>query len=175
MFWLCFHHVNKVNYADNCSPRMSLKPQVYQTFYHVFSICCITISFWKVPWWLPRSLWSLPSSKSEWGGGESLWGWCFSLRSLLLNVTWNLPWNVSKRLVFRKLLLAHTISYIFPWKLLFTIVVSWEWHMKENQQGQFHPLGVETACILPSLQKSGVNLARFKVFGNQKFASFCGW
>ena len=43
---------------------------------------------------------------------------------MLLNVTWNLPWNVSKRLVFRKLLLAHTISYIFPWKLLFT---SWEW------------------------------------------------
>ena len=93
---------------------------------------------------------------------------------MLLNVTWNLPWNVSKRLVFRKLLLAHTISYIFPWKLLFTIVVSREWHMKENQQGLFHASSVETACILPSLRKSGVNMARFKVSGNQKFAYFSG-
>ena len=33
----------------------------------------------------------------------------------------------------------------------------------------------ETASILPSLRKSGVNMARFKVFGNQKFASFSGW
>ena len=40
--------MNKVNYADNCSPRMSLKPHVYWTFSHVFSICCITISFWVV-------------------------------------------------------------------------------------------------------------------------------
>ena len=47
--------------------------------------------------------------------------------------------------------------------------------MKENQQGQFHASRVETACILPSLLKSGVNMARFKVFGNQKFASFSGW
>ena len=47
-FWLCFYHVNKVNYADNCSPKMSLKPHVYWTFSHVFSICCITISFWVV-------------------------------------------------------------------------------------------------------------------------------
>ena len=31
-------------------------------------------------------------------------------------------------------------------------------------------------CLhLLSLQKSGVNMARFKVFGNQKFASFSGW
>ena len=50
-----------------------------------------------------------------------------------------------------------------------------EWHMKENQQGQFHASRVETACILPSLWKSGVNMARFKVFGNQKFASSSGW
>ena len=48
MFCLCFYHVNKVNYADNCSPRMSLKPHVYWTFSWVFSICCITISFWVV-------------------------------------------------------------------------------------------------------------------------------
>ena len=148
---------------------------MYWMFYHVFLICCITISFWKVLGWLPRSVWSLPLSYSEWDGGESLRRWCVSLRSMLLNVTWNLPWNVSKRLVFRKLLLAHTISYIFPWKLLFTIVVSWEWHMKENQQGQFHASCVETACILPSLRKSGVNMARFKVFGNQKFASLSAW
>ena len=47
-FWLCFYHVNKVNYADNCSPKMSLKPHVYWTFFHVFSICCIAISFWVV-------------------------------------------------------------------------------------------------------------------------------
>ena len=47
--------------------------------------------------------------------------------------------------------------------------------MKENQQGQFHASRVETALILPSLRKSGVNMARFKVFGNQKFASFSGW
>ena len=47
--------------------------------------------------------------------------------------------------------------------------------MKENQQGQFHGSRVEAACILPSLQKSGVNKARFKVFGNQKFAWFSGW
>ena len=47
--------------------------------------------------------------------------------------------------------------------------------MKENQQGQFHALRMETDCILPSLRKSGVNMARFKVFGNQKFASFSGW
>ena len=31
-------------------------------------------------------------------------------------------------------------------------------------------------CLhLLSLQKSGVNMARFKVFANQKFASFSGW
>ena len=42
-------------------------------------------------------------------------------------------------------------------------------------QGQFHTSRVETACILRSLRKSGVNIARFKVFGNQKFTSFCGW
>ena len=47
--------------------------------------------------------------------------------------------------------------------------------MKENQQGQFDASRVETASILPSLRKSGVNMARFKVFGNQKFASFPGW
>ena len=47
--------------------------------------------------------------------------------------------------------------------------------MKENQQGHFHAFCVETASILPSLRKSGVNMARFKVFGNQKFASFSGW
>ena len=46
---------------------------------------------------------------------------------------------------------------------------------ERNQQGQFHASRVETACILPSLRKSGVNMARFKVFGNQKFASFSGW
>ena len=46
--------------------------------------------------------------------------------------------------------------------------------MKENQQGLFHALSVETACILPSLRKSGVNTARFKVSGNQKFAYFSG-
>ena len=67
---------------------------------------------------------------------------------------------------------SHNFLYFL---LLFTIVVSWEWHMKENQQGQFHASRVETACILPSLRKSGVNMARFKVFGNQKFASFSGW
>ena len=47
--------------------------------------------------------------------------------------------------------------------------------MKENQQGQFHASHMETACILPFLRKSGVNMACFKVFGNQKFALFSGW
>ena len=47
--------------------------------------------------------------------------------------------------------------------------------MKENQQDQFHASRVETVCSLPSLRKSGVNMARFKGFGNQKFASFSGW
>ena len=44
--------------------------------------------------------------------------------------------------------------------------------MKENQKGRFHAPRMETACILPSLRKSFVNMARFTVFGSQKFASF---
>ena len=141
----------------------------------MFSICCITISFWKVLGWLLRSLWSPPASSREWDGGQSLRGWSVSLRSMLLNVTWILPWNVSKHLGFRKLLLALASSYILLWKLLFTIVVSWKWHMKENQRARFHASRVETAYILPSLQKSGVNMACLTVFGNQKFASFPRW
>lgn len=88
---------------------------------------------------------------------------------------WNLSWNISKRLGFGKLVLAHAICYILKWKLLFSIVVSWEWHLKGNQEGQFHSSRVEGTYILPFLQKWSVNMARFRVYGNQKFASFSGW
>ena len=166
MFWLCLYHVNKVNYADNCNPRISLKPHVYWMFYHFFSICCITISFWKVTKVVVKPSFELKRVR---------WRRKFArlMRFFEIDVAeCNLKPSMKrfKTLGVQKLLLAHTISYIFPWKLLFTIVVSREWHMKENQQGLFHASSVETACILPSLRKSGVNMARFKVSGNQKFA-----
>ena len=150
---------------------MSLKPHVYWTFSRVFSICCITISFWVVTKVVVKSSFEL--KRVRWPRKFARLMHFFEIDVAECNLKPST--KLSKRLVFRKLLLAHTISYIFPWKLLFTIVVTWEWHMKENQQGQFHASCAETACILPSLRKSGVNMARFKVFGNQKFASFSGW
>ena len=134
---------------------MSLKPHVYWMFYRVCSICCITIGFWVVTKVIVKSSFELKRVRWRTKFARLM---RVSLRLMLLNVTWNLPWNISKRWEFRKMLLAHTISYIFPWKLLFTIVVSWERHIKENQQGQFYASHVETAWILPSLQKSGVNI-----------------
>ena len=68
-----------------------------------------------------------------------------SLWSMLLNVTWNLPWNVSKHLGFRKLLVAHTVSY-------FTITIAnyncCEMRMthQENQHGRFHAFCMCFAC-----------------------------
>ena len=48
-----------------------------------------------------------------------------------LNVTWNLERNVSKRLGFRKTLLAPSICYIFSWKWAVSFVMRWEWHRRK--------------------------------------------
>ena len=48
-----------------------------------------------------------------------------------LNVTWNLERNVSKRLGFRKTLLAPLICYIFSWKWAVSFVMRWEWHRRK--------------------------------------------
>ena len=150
---------------------MSLKPHVYWTFSHVFSICCLTISFWVVTKVVVKSSFELKWVR---------WQRKFErlMRFVEIDVAeCNLKPSMKRFKTFgiQKIASsAHNFLY-FSMKLLFTIVVSWEWHMKENQQGQFHASRVETACILPSLRKSGVNMARFKVFGNQKFALFSAW
>ena len=47
---------------------------------------------------------------------------------------------------------------------------------QENKHGRFAcVLHVATVYILPSLQKSHVNMVPFTVFGKQNFCSFSGW
>ena len=99
---------------------MSLKPHVYWTFYHMFSICCITISFWVVTKVVVKPSFELKRVR---------WRRKFArlMRFFEIDVAeCNLKPSIKrfKTLGIQKLLLAHTISYIFPWKLLFT---SWEW------------------------------------------------
>ena len=141
-FWLCFYHVNKVNYADNCSPRKSLKPHVYWTFSRVFSICCITISFWVVTKVVVKPSFELKRVR---------WRRKFArlMRFFDIDVAeCNLKPSMKRFKTFGIQKIASSVHNFlnFPRKLLFTIVVSWEWR-KENQQGQFHASHVETACI----------------------------
>ena len=149
---------------------MSLKPHVYWTFSRVFSICCITIS-WVVTKVVVKSSFEL--KRVRWPRKFARLMHFFEIDVAECNLKPSM--KRFKTFGIQKIASsAHNFLY-FSMKLLFTIVVSWEWHMKENQQGQFHALHVETAYLLPSLRKSGVNMAHFKMFGNQQFASFSGW
>ena len=69
-----------------------------------------------------------------------------------------------------ELLLMHTVSYILPYNNYCEMRMTHQ----ENQHGWFYASHMGTVYILPSLQKSGVNIVHFTVFGKKKFASFLG-
>ena len=149
---------------------------MYWTFSHVFSICCLTISFWVVTKVVVKSSFELKRVR---------WRRKFErlMRFVEIDVAeCNLKPSMKRFKTFgiQKIASsAHKSDNFLYFSMKVAIYNRCELRMThERKSARSVSCFARGDClhlILPSLRKSGVNMARFKVLGNQKFASFSAW
>ena len=134
----------------------------------MFSICCITISFWEVTKVVVKPSFEL--KRVRWRRKFVRLMHFFEINVAECNLKPSM--KCFKTFGIQKIA-SNTHNFLY-FSMKIAIYNRCELRMTRERKSA-RSISYFTACILPSSRKSCVNKARFKVFLNYKFASLSGW